>query len=123
MVLGKLPVPGRPTNWMIVGQGPIAQVGAGGAVWTFLLSSIFSLLFLPLYGRRLDIGGGRVVRWCWANFQCRDVLLIWMRVGQVPSVLSVGTGWGRLDIFSLVSHFSFFLPLSGRRLVGWLIWA
>ena len=31
MVLGKLPVPGRPTFWMIVGQGPIAlAVGAGG---------------------------------------------------------------------------------------------
>ena len=23
MVLGKLPVPGRPTIWMMVGQGPI----------------------------------------------------------------------------------------------------
>ena len=31
MVLGKLPVPGRPTVWMIVGQGPSAlAVGAGG---------------------------------------------------------------------------------------------
>ena len=31
MVLGKLPVPGRPTIWMIVGQGPIAlAVGPGG---------------------------------------------------------------------------------------------
>ena len=31
MVLGKLPVPGRPTIWMIVRQGPIAlAVGAGG---------------------------------------------------------------------------------------------
>ena len=31
MVLGKLPVPGRPTIWMIVGQGSIALVvGAGG---------------------------------------------------------------------------------------------
>ena len=31
MVLGKLPVPGRPTIWMIEGQGPIAlAVGAGG---------------------------------------------------------------------------------------------
>ena len=31
MVLGKLPVPGRPTIWMTVGQGPIAlAVGAGG---------------------------------------------------------------------------------------------
>ena len=56
MVLGKLPVPGRPTIWMIVGQGPIAlAVGAGGVVWTFLLSSIFFLLFLPLFGRRPDI--------------------------------------------------------------------
>ena len=31
MVLGKLPVPGRPTIWMAVGQGPIVlAVGAGG---------------------------------------------------------------------------------------------
>ena len=30
-MLGKLSVPGRPTNWIIVGQGPIAlAVGAGG---------------------------------------------------------------------------------------------
>ena len=43
MVLGKLPVPGRPTIWTIVGQGPIAlAVGAGGGVvWTFLLSYPF----------------------------------------------------------------------------------
>ena len=53
MVLGKLPVPGRPTIWITVGQGPTAlAVGAGG---TFLLSSILSLLFLPLFGRRPDI--------------------------------------------------------------------
>ena len=38
MVLGKLPVPGRPTIWITFGQGPIAlSVGAGGVVWTFLL--------------------------------------------------------------------------------------
>ena len=50
MVLGKLPVPGRPTIWITVGQGPTAlAVGAGGVVWTFLLSSILSLLFLPLW--------------------------------------------------------------------------
>ena len=56
MVLGKLPVPERPTIWSTVGQGPTAlAVGAGGVVWTFLLSSILSLLFLPLFGRRLDI--------------------------------------------------------------------
>ena len=33
MVLGKLPVPGRPTIWITVGQGPTAlAVGAGGVV-------------------------------------------------------------------------------------------
>ena len=57
IVLGKLPVPGRSTIWMIVGQGPIAlAVGAGGGVvWTFLLSSIFFPVFLPLSGSRPDI--------------------------------------------------------------------
>ena len=31
MVLGKVPVPGRPTIWITVGQGPTAlAVGAGG---------------------------------------------------------------------------------------------
>ena len=55
-VLGKLPVPGRPTIWISVGHGPTAlTVGAMGVVWTFLLSSILSLLFLPLFGRRPDI--------------------------------------------------------------------
>ena len=52
----KFPVPGRPTIWIIVGQGPTAlAVGAGGVVWTFLLSSILSFLFLPFFGRRPDI--------------------------------------------------------------------
>ena len=41
MVLGKLPVPGRPTIWMIVGQRPIAlAVGAGGGCL-----DIFTLLY------------------------------------------------------------------------------
>ena len=40
MVLGKLPVPGRPTIW-IIGQGPIAlAVGAGEGCL-----DIFTLLF------------------------------------------------------------------------------
>ena len=55
MVLGKLPVPGRPTILITVGQGPIAlAVGAGGVVWTFFYSHL-SFLFLPLFGRRPDI--------------------------------------------------------------------
>ena len=41
-VLGKLSVPGRPTSWKIVGQGPIAlAVGAGGGCL-----DIFSLVYL-----------------------------------------------------------------------------
>ena len=41
MVLGKLPVPGRPTNLITVGQGPIAlAVGAGGGC-----SDICTLLY------------------------------------------------------------------------------
>ena len=56
VMLGKLPVPGRPTILITVGQGPIAlAVDAGGGCWTFLLSSVLSLLFLPLFGRRPDI--------------------------------------------------------------------
>ena len=59
-MLGILPVPGRPTVLITVGQGPIAlAVGAGGVVWTFLLSSILSPLS-PLCGRRLDIDGNIV---------------------------------------------------------------
>ena len=56
-------------------------------------------------------GGSWVVRWCWLNFQCRGVLLIWTMVGQGPTALAVGAGRGGLDIFSLVYHFSFSLSL------------
>ena len=39
MVLGKLPAPGRPTGWLIVGQGPIAlAVGAGGGLFGYFYS-------------------------------------------------------------------------------------
>ena len=51
MVLGKLPVPGRPTNLMIVGQGPIAlAVGAGGGCLDiFSLVCHFSFLSPSLW--------------------------------------------------------------------------
>ena len=56
MVLGKLPVPGRPTYWNRVGQGPTAlAVGAGGGCLDIFLSSIISLFFLPLSGRRPNV--------------------------------------------------------------------
>ena len=46
------------------------------------------------------------MRWSWANFQCRGVLLVWIRVGQGPTALAVGAGGGCLDIFTLVYPFS-----------------
>ena len=42
--------------WIKVGQGPTAlAVGAGGGCLNIFLSSIISLFFLPLSGRRSDI--------------------------------------------------------------------
>ena len=51
MVLGKLPVPGRPTIWSIVGQGPtVLAVGAdGGCLDVFTLIYPFSPLFPSLW--------------------------------------------------------------------------
>ena len=41
MVLGKLPVPGLPTTWMIVGQGPtVLTVGAGGGLFGLFYSHL-----------------------------------------------------------------------------------
>ena len=48
MVLGKLPVPGRPTIWITVGQGPTAlAVGAG---WRLFGHFYSHLSFLPRLG-------------------------------------------------------------------------
>ena len=42
MVLGKLPVPGRPTIWITEGQGPTAlAIGAG----VFFFLNIFTLIY------------------------------------------------------------------------------
>ena len=101
MVLGKLPVPGRPTIWIRVGQGPTAlAVGAGGGCLDiFVLDYPFCPLspslwetaryrlkyclkgplnqpciFYSFHATSRSHRGGRVVRWCWVNFQCRGVL-------------------------------------------------
>ena len=49
-------------------------------------------------------------RWCWLNFQCQGVLLIWITAGQGPTALAVGAGGGGLAIFSLHYHFSILSP-------------
>ena len=56
MVLGKLLVPGRPTIWISVGQGPTAlAVGADGVCLDIFTLIYPFLLFLPPCGRRPDI--------------------------------------------------------------------
>ena len=59
-------------------------------------------------------GASRVVRWCWVNFQCWGVLLLWVLrvIGQVPTALAVGAGGVVRPVFFRLS-FLFFLPLSG----------
>ena len=53
MVLGKLPVPGRPTSLIAVGQGPIAlEVGGGGL-------DIFTLIY-PFSSFSLSLGDGPI---------------------------------------------------------------
>ena len=56
MVLGKLPVPGLPTIWITVGQGPIALVvGAGGGGLDIFILIYPFLSSFSLFGRRFDI--------------------------------------------------------------------
>ena len=55
MVLGKLPVPGRPTIWITVGQGPTAlAVGAGGGCM-----DMFTLV-CPFSSFSLSLGDGLI---------------------------------------------------------------
>ena len=55
MVLGKLPVPGRPSIWITIGQGPTAlAVGAGGACL-----DIFTLIY-PFSSFHLSLGDGSI---------------------------------------------------------------
>ena len=55
MVLGKLPVPGRPTVLITVGRGPIAlAVGAGGGGL-----DIFTLIY-PFSSFSLSFGDGSI---------------------------------------------------------------
>ena len=58
--------------------------------------------------------GGRVVRWCWVNFQCRGVLLIWIIVGQGPLALAVGAGGVFFGHFFSSLSFLFTSSLFGR---------
>ena len=59
--------------------------------------------------RYLTTGGGRVVRWCWVNFQCRGVLQFGFSRARAYCTYSRCV-WGLFGHF--YSHLSFFSPLS-----------
>ena len=69
-----------------------------GGVWTFFLSSIVSLFFLPL--------------WETARYRLKYCLKRPLnpkqptKLGQGPIALAVGAGGGGLDIFTLIYPFS-----------------
>ena len=123
--------------WIGVGQGPTAlAVRAGGVVWTFLLSSIISLLETtrnrlkyclkgslspkqstsqplppPQYSKPSYVydggwSGGAMVL---GKLPVPGRPTIWITVGQGPTALAVGAGGGCLDICTLIYPFS---PLS-----------
>ena len=50
-----------------------------------------------------------MVRWCWVNFQCLGVLLIWIIVEQGPTALAVGAGG---VVWTFLSHLSFLFSFS-----------
>ena len=114
MVLGKLPVPGRPTIWVTVGQGPTAlALGAGGGCL-----DIFTLFypFFPLSPSLLETARYRL-KYCLKgllNPKQPTCNFDYSRARAYCACSRCGWGWfGRF-----YSHLSFllFLPFFGRRL-------
>ena len=109
MMLGKLPVTGRPTIWITVGQGPTAlAVGAGGGCL-----DIFTLIypFSPLSPSLWETARYRL-KYCLKGplNPNQPTNQNWIRIWQGSTTLAVGAGRGYLEMFSLVYHFSFLSP-------------
>ena len=123
MVLGKLLVPGRPTIWISVGQGPtVLAVGAGGgcldiftliysfsplspSLWETARYRLKYCLKGPLNPKQPTNQLGQLVRE-------NTYLLISVRIRNSYYFLyslETGAGGGCLDIFTLIYSFS---PLS-----------
>ena len=74
-----------------------------------------SLTYTSILLSLLIAGGHRMVRLCWVNLKCRNVLLIWIIVGHRPIAFAVGADGYYLAIFHFIYLFSFLSPLSWRR--------
>ena len=109
MVLGKLPVPGRPTN--LDKSRARAYCSCNRCGWrlfghfyclpSFLSSFSLSLGDDPIWGWS---GGAMVL----GKLPVPGRPTIWITVGQGPTALTVGAGGGGLDIFTLIYPFSSF---------------
>ena len=102
-MLGKLSVPGRPTIWINVGQGPIAlAVGAGGGCLDiFTLLYLFSSLSPSL--------------WETARYRLKYCLKGPLNPKQ-PTNQPSQSGFSDISFTRL---FLYEMPVSGKR-VGWL---
>ena len=93
-------------------------IGSVSTLATIFVHSHTASSFLRrLSGRTPDCTsmGGRVVPMVLGKLTVPGRPTIWITVGQVPTALAVGAGWGCLDVL-LSSVLSFlFLPLFGRR--------
>ena len=112
MVLGKLPVPGRPTIWITVGQGPTAlAVGAGGGCL-----DIYTLIypFSPLSPSLWETARYRL-KYCLKGPFNPNQPTNQIRVGQGPTAIAVGAGGGCLVILISYIPSLLYLRLFGRR--------
>ena len=112
MVLGKLPVPGRPTIWITVRQGPIALAvdAGGGCLNIFTLVYPFFPLSPPLWERGWS-GGAMVLGKL--PVPGRPANLDYSRARAYCACS--GCGWGLFGHFFSRLSFLFFLPVFGRR--------
>ena len=108
MALGKLPVPGRPTIWITVGQGPTALAIGVGELYGHCSTVFFNFhteVISPFSGNWGRSGGAMAL----GKLPVPGRPTIWIKVGQGPTALAVGVGC--LDIFTLIYPF-FPLPPS-----------
>ena len=101
MALGKLPVPGRPTVWMMVGQGPPALADGAGEGCLDIFTPIY--FFSPLSPSLWETARYRLK-------YCLKGPLNPKQPTNQPTTLAVGAGGDCLDILTLLYLFTFLSP-------------